>query len=172
MEHRRRRHILPSIRILFAAFWGCLCIACIAAPILEAHGDRLIAPLFYALFAPVCHQNPARSFAVSGYPLAVCHRCSGIYLGLFLASLIPLELRGVLSSSWRRTLWVFCGVTPLLLDVFLQITGLWTNTSLSRFLTGLVFGAMLSSLTIPAVVEFVEEFLIKNRRLGALRGHS
>ncbi len=172
MEQRRRRQILPIIRIGLTAFWGSLCIAFLAAPALEVHGDRLAAAFLYALFSPVCHQNPSRSFAVSGHPWAVCHRCSGIYLGLFLASMIPLELGNVLSSSWRRSLWVLCGVTPLLLDVFLQFTGLWANTPLSRFLTGLLFGVTLSSLTIPAVAELVEELPTKNRRLGALRGNS
>src|SRR6056297_1218175 len=33
-------------------------------------------------FQHLCHQLPGRSFEVGGVPLAVCHRCVGIYAGL------------------------------------------------------------------------------------------
>lgn len=87
----------------------------------------------YGFFAPVCHQLPERSFAAFGHPLAVCHRCSGLYAG-FTAGLLLLPylgwLRRRLLASPRAVLLFF---VPMVVDVFLV-----DNTPLSRFLTGWV----------------------------------
>ena len=49
------------------------------------------APVFgldsvYSFFSRICHQDPLRSWHVAGEPLAVCIRCSSIYIA-FTASL-------------------------------------------------------------------------------------
>jgi uncharacterized membrane protein len=133
-----------------------VCIAIIAAPMLEAHGHFLASALLYECFAPVCHQNPSRSFFLFGYKWAVCHRCSGIYFGLFVASLLPCDMTAFVSQPCWRRVWIFCATMPLLLDVFLPFTGLWHNTPASRLATGWLFGAMLSSLLTPALAELIQ----------------
>lgn len=172
MERACSRRTSLAIRATLAALWAFVCVAILAAPILQARGHVFASSMFYALFAPVCHQNPARSFTIFGHSWAVCQRCSGIYLGLFLASWVPFEMNGILDSISRRRIWVLCGTAPLILDVFLQSAGLWTNTPVSRFITGLLFGIMLSSLAVPALAELAERFLMEHPRGGALRGHS
>jgi uncharacterized membrane protein len=155
-KSRRAKMPLPA-RVFLAAFWGTVCAAIVTPPWLEAHGHSLAAALLYAFFAPVCHQNPARSFVFLGHKWAVCHRCSGIYFGLFLASLLPYDLAAVVGlPRWRRV-WIVCAAAPLLLDVFLPVAGLWHSTPASRLASGLFFGAMLSSLLAPALAELVHE---------------
>lgn len=157
MKRGRLRTISLLPRVLLTVLWAGLCTALVAAPWLEAHGQVRAADLLYALFSPVCHQDPARSFTLLGHQWAVCHRCSGIYLGLLLGSFLPFNLAVVMDPAYRRRLWVGCATAPLLLDVILSLAGLWTSTPGSRFITGLIFGAMLSSLLGPAFEEFIHE---------------
>jgi uncharacterized membrane protein len=115
------------------------------------------AGLVYLVFAAVCHQLPERSFTLWEYPWAVCQRCSGIYLGLLAGALFHgRALEKLARPSARRS--VVVGMTlPLMLDVMLPFTGVWTNGPPSRFATGFLFGAMLSLLLVPGVSEFLRE---------------
>jgi uncharacterized membrane protein len=162
---------LPTIplapRLFLAGCWGGICAAFLAAPVLAAKGHRWAGGLLYSLFSPVCHQVPARSFALYGHPCAVCHRCAGIYAGLLLASLLPYEIAFVTRDPRRRRWWAAGALAPLLLDTLLPFAGVWTNTADSRFMTGLAFGAMLGSLLAPAVAELLNETPWSRRRLGA-----
>lgn len=167
MKRGPLRTIMLAPRFLLAAFWAGLCTAFLAAPLLEARGELRVAALLYAFFSPVCHQDPTRSFRLLGHPWAVCHRCSGIYLGLFLVSLLPFHWTFHSDEPRRRRFWVLCAIAPMLLDVLLPLTGICTNTPLSRFGTGLIFGAMLSSLLVPALGEFIHEARWKRSRLDA-----
>ena len=90
------------------------------------------------VFAPVCHQIAERSFHVGGVALAACHRCYGIYWGLFLGPVIYLVARRREYS--RLLLWL--GLLPLGLDWTLDAVALWHNTPLSRMFTGGVFGVV------------------------------
>lgn len=103
-------------------------------------GAELRASLMQA-FAPVCHQMPGRSFAVGGTPLAVCHRCIGLYAGLPLAAISFPWLRRWEGALDRNARWVLVGAAlPLAIDWSGLHLGLWVNTAASQVLTGVVFG--------------------------------
>ncbi len=105
-----------------------------------------VQPVVRQCFAPVCHQLPGRSPHVGGVPIAICDRCSGIYLGL---------VGGVLSTGWDWTPWRTLGeygqyvllgsLVPLGLDWIGPILGIWSNGPVSRALTGLLFGSIAAS---------------------------
>ena len=107
-------------------------------------------------FAPLCHQLPSRSPHVDGVALAACHRCLGIYGGLLAASLAF----GVL---WRWEPWLGRKARYLLLLALLpagidwggHIVGLWTNTPLSRVLTGGFLGLVVGVYFARAMVQAV-----------------
>lgn len=95
-------------------------------------------------FAAVCHQMPERSLHAGGVPLAVCHRCLGIYAGVLLGALVfPLvprrALRSLLRSRRAGVLLIACGV-PTAADWAAGALGLWANTPGSRMATGALFG--------------------------------
>lgn len=106
-------------------------------------GPELRAALMQG-FSTVCHQLPARSPSVDGVPLAVCHRCYGLYWGL------PLAVLGFLLVAPRRSArlqqrapWVLAlALVPLTFDWLLGVTGLWENTPWSRAVTGALFGVV------------------------------
>lgn len=92
-------------------------------------------------FSTMCHQFPSRSPHIDGVPLAVCHRCFGIYAGL------PLAVLGfLLMGRWDETLGryapllLFGALVPPGLDWLLDVLGVWHNTPLSRLATGAIFG--------------------------------
>jgi uncharacterized membrane protein len=166
MANRQPRPIPRSVRIFLVAFWGILCAAIAAAPLLQARGHDAAASWLHGIFSAVCHQDSARSFAVLGNPCAVCQRCSGIYLGLFFASLFPWELRLVRSPLRARRLWVAGATAPMLLDVLLSWTGLWAGSALARTATGALFGAMLASFLGPALGEIAAQARRSRQRVG------
>ena len=93
-----------------------------------------LGPWLYLPFAQICHQLDERSFLLAGQPLAVCHRCTGIYIGFWLGlTLLPFWPGFVLRllDRPRLVLWFFL---PLGIDFLLQ------NNPASRFLTGALGG--------------------------------
>lgn len=92
-------------------------------------------------FASVCHQMPARSPHVEGVQIAICDRCTGIYIGLLLGGTVVWGW----ASTWRgfeeAGRYVLLGaLLPLGIDWIGPILGLWANTPVSRALTGFLFG--------------------------------
>ena len=112
-------------------------------------------------FRMLCHQDPSRSFQVSGVPMAVCSRCYGIYASFaifwiaipFLGSLIKR-----VSADARNVL-----VAVILLngiDIFGNMIGFWQNTLFSRFLLG-------SAVGVTAVFLVADDFInIKELKQG------
>ncbi len=146
-----------TARLAVTAFWGLLCLALLAPPLLAAAGQSFLARLAYAFFSPVCHQISARSFSLAGAGWAVCHRCSGIYIGSFLSCFVPAAWLARGAYSRNRRLWLAAACLPLLADVLLAALGLWSGSAPVRFGTGLLAGAAVNVVVLPAVVEFVLE---------------
>ena len=94
-------------------------------------------------FSAVCHQLPERSPHLAGGPVALCHRCSGIGLGLGAGlALAPLlgPARLVRAARSVQPAWLLAAAVPTALDWALGALGVWANTPASRGLTGAVFG--------------------------------
>ncbi len=141
-----RVYVLTFVGTLLwlAAIW--------AAPLLRARGFRGAA-LFYAAFAPVCHQRPERSFFASGYPLAVCGRCLGIYLG-FLAGVLVFPWLGRRFGGRVPPARLLIALTlPIGFDAAGNLLGLWASGNAVRLATGFVWGAVLPFYFIPGVAE-------------------
>ena len=93
-------------------------------------------------FSQLCHQDPARSFVLSGTTLPVCARCLAFYLGGF-AGIAGYPLLG---SRWRQgrhiKRFLIASLCLLVLDVGLDLAGIRDNTFFSRSVTGAVFGGV------------------------------
>jgi uncharacterized membrane protein len=126
--------------------------AIVLAPVLRKGGTSAAA-FIYACFAPVCHQNPQRSFAVLGAPLAVCSRCFGIYAG-FLGGMILYPFRRGFDSVRLPGLRAFLLVSlPIGLDAGANFFGLWNTPNLPRFLLGFAWGTILPFYVMAALGE-------------------
>lgn len=127
--------------------------AILAAPVLRARGLLLASQVLYQGFHVACHQMPERSFHLWGFPLAVCARCFGLYVGVCAGTIFYPLARGV----WRRDLpgrtWLVLGVLPTGVDFALGFFGLWENTHGSRFSTALLAGSVTAFYLVPGVVD-------------------
>jgi uncharacterized membrane protein len=93
-----------------------------------------LSALAYQAFNPFCHQLAGRSFHVNGIQLAVCARCTGVYLGLFLGGVLFLAL----DKPMPKALLAF--VVLLVVDGLLNSLGVVDTPAWARFGTGVFAG--------------------------------
>jgi uncharacterized membrane protein len=148
-----------AIILAVAILWN---LAIIAAPWSWAHGHPGLASGLYFMFSPVCHQRADRSYFAFGHHLAVCNRCTGIYLGalggLLLIPWLSLVLHGKAGDGLfdiriqSRTL-LFFALALMAADVGGELLGIRNSTPMSRFLTGVFCGIVVAFYLLPAIFE-------------------
>lgn len=112
------------------------------APYLESRGSRA-SGLVYGVFAPICHQLPSRSFHLWGFPLAVCGRCTGIYLGFLSGMLLYPLIRGWGRDVMPRPLTFIVMSLPMAVDALGNFFNVWSTGNVLRLITGLIWGILL-----------------------------
>jgi uncharacterized membrane protein len=100
----------------------------------------LAAFILHAAYGRVCHQMPERSLWILGYPMSVCARCLGIYLGYVAGLLAYPFCRKRLEERPPRRRWLFLALVPVAIDFAGGYLGLFQNTIDSRVATGFVAG--------------------------------
>ena len=125
----------------------------LAAPLMLAHGHEIAGQVIYQAFSRACHQIPGRSFFIAGYPLAVCARCTGLYMGLAAGVLLFPLMRPLRSAETPARLWLIIAAAPTVLDFSLGFFAIWQNTHLSRFVTGALLGMVAAFFIVPGLVD-------------------
>ena len=124
----------PSLRyfilLLLVSGWLLL----IVSPSFLAEKYPLPAGAVYYFFSQVCHQIPERSFHWAGSPMAVCHRCLGIYLGFWLGVLGWPSLGHLGRRLLERPRLLLVPAALLLLNTLMP------NSPFDRVITGLLAG--------------------------------
>ena len=157
----------PSINIRIYAIFTVLvvlwCAGIFAAPVLRHACLQGSADIAYSLFSRICHQNDVLSFHVDGEKFGVCIRCSAIYFG-FLAGYSILPLSGALKRNRvpKPTLMVAV-VIPMLIDVVLNDTGFHISTTMTRVITGVLFGGVMSWCIVPLFIEACVQLIHKRK---------
>jgi uncharacterized membrane protein len=137
--------------------------AIVLAPVaMENHWFALSSRL-YTFFGYICHQIPERSLYFDGHPLAVCSRCFGVYFGLFAGLLAYPLWRKIEEVEPLARFWLFLSLVPIGIDWSLTMFGIWENTHLSRFITGLILGVVCATYIVPAVVEIRRNLSLRRR---------
>ena len=135
----------------------------IGAPLFQSTGHLAFASPIYKVFSYVCHQIPERSFHLAGHQFAVCSRCTGLYVGFAVATLVYPLAGSLIRIDTPRRRWLILAAVPLLIDFSLTYFGLWSNTHLTRFVTGALLGAVAVFYVMPGLVELSSAFV---RRFG------
>jgi len=124
------------------------------APVLEAFGLVLPARIIFLVYRLTCHQLPGRSFFIMGHQVAICARCSAIYLSFWSVGLI--YSLGTLVWPKRVPVWqapplwtIAMAATPLAVDALTQLTGFRERTNLLRTITGSLPGAAAAAVMYP-----------------------
>jgi uncharacterized membrane protein len=181
---RRITFVLTHFMRLFSAHWLAMANLALAlyiglpflAPQLMHTDHSASARVLYAVFRPLCHQLPERSFflygpsavysldqlgahlgalapnrfigdAELGFKVAVCQRCVALYGAMLLAGI------GFGAARTRLTPLPFKAfialIAPLGIDGIGQLVRLWSSTPLSRTVTGVLFGIACIWLAFP-----------------------
>lgn len=156
----------------------------ILAPVLYHWGYDGPAALIHAVFHPLCHQLPERSFFLFGpsvtysydalaallgqgsvpqrwvgspalgFKMAVCERDIAVYGSMVLAGIAFNWLRRLRPLSVRQFLLL---IVPMAVDGGGQFIGLWSSTWLTRVITGALFGVACIGLTYPYLEQGMSE---------------
>ena len=125
----------------------------VAAPFAQSHGHPEFASPIYQAFSFVCHQIPERSFHLSGHQFGVCSRCTGLYTGFAVAALIYPFARSLKRTDTPARVWLILAALPLGIDFALGYFSIWSNTQLSRFLTGALLSSVAVFYILPGLIE-------------------
>ena len=143
-------------------------------PGLMADGQVVPALILYRSFSLICHQIPERSFQAFGAPLAVCSRCTAIYVGALGGLLIYPSVRTLLQrldshtrgSKWGGRGWFVVALLPMAIDVAADWLGLLPNSFTSRAVTGGIAGLAAALCILPGVIAAFDEWYRSERPSG------
>ena len=100
----------------------------------------------------ICHQLQERSLQISGKPLSVCARDTGIYLGIF-STLIYFFLfkrnKIVTIPSIKVSFFLLLFMVPMMIDGLGSYAHLFESNNARRLITGLGFGFVLPYFIFP-----------------------
>jgi len=125
----------------------------IGAPLALAAGHSALAGTIYQTFSHVCHQLPERSFFIKGHPFAVCARCTGIYAGFAVATVLYPLARSLRQTEAPARKWLFLAAAPLAIDFSIEFSGVGHNTHSSRLFTGALLGAVAVFYVMPGLLD-------------------
>ena len=125
----------------------------IGAPLAFKAGHPLWGQAIYRMFTYVCHQIPERSFFIAEHQFAVCARCTGLYAGFTLATLVYPLVRSLREIEAPARKWLFIAAAPLAIDFTVGFLGIWNNTHSSRFATGTLLGAVAVFYVMPGLID-------------------
>lgn len=143
--------------LLIAVIW---CGGILLAPLWHSETDVRggVSEFLYTFFSASCHQSAERSLFLFGGKLGVCSRCTTVYFGFLLASIIYPFVRK-LNSTELPALWIlFAGSALVAVDAGLEIFDVVNNTFISREITGGILGLIFPFYIIPGSIRLFEEF--------------
>ncbi|HLG18111.1 MAG TPA: DUF2085 domain-containing protein [Blastocatellia bacterium] len=129
-----------------------------------APGESSLAALFHFMYGRVCHQNADRSFHIAGHPLAVCARCSAIYIGYLIGLIAYPIVRPLGDTDLPRRRWLIAALVPVGVDTVGGYLGIFENTLASRALTGFVAGAAGVFYTLPGLVSLAASLFKRSEK--------
>ncbi len=155
MSARNNATIIYAALVTISLAWIGLIFA---APWLAAERHLFASTFLYRGLSAVCHQIPERSFNFSGFPLGVCSRCTGIYAGFVVGLGLHPFARDLREERFPARWILIVSAFPMAIDFAGGLLGLFTNTFLSRALTGMLFGAVAAFYVQPGLVSTLNEW--------------
>ncbi len=135
------------IVFLFLVFW----IASFSIPIFS---NKRVDDFYFILkifYSPVCHQNAERCFSFNNIHFLVCSRCTGIYIGLLLSSII-LFFRPYIKIRVKLLIFSFL---PMLIDVVMYTLKIYPYNKIIALFSGIIFGSILFFFIFEIITESV-----------------
>jgi uncharacterized membrane protein len=120
----------------------------------QSNPVNIILPFVKYSYSIVCHQDGDKSFLINGMQLFVCARCTGIYAGALLTSLVVIFIKKLpLINLKIASLSLF----PIIIDIVLYNSGLYSYSKTVAFITGLFPGSVLFIYILSSFEKFFKE---------------
>lgn len=160
-RHERLMRRAYSGMLIGAILW---CGAIIAAPLLAGMKEPFASAGsgLYAFFGPVCHQFDTHSFHLAGAKFGVCIRCFSIYASFTLGLMAYPFVRHIQRFPMRDGAMVMIAMAPMAIDVLLSMAGLHSSTTVSRVITGSVFGLTAAIVLTPIGIEGIYQVFMQS----------
>ena len=145
-----------NLLLIGSALW---CFLLFIPPLLTSNlfPSHSLSRVFYSGFSKICHQDDIRSFHFLGQKLAVCIRCSSIYVGFFAGVVVFGLVRKAEVLKFHP--WFIVSMLPMLIDVAFDLFGIHSSNDVTRCLTGSVFGLLAGIVLVPSFEEALSQFL-------------
>jgi len=155
--------VIYTIFFVLISIW---CLSALAVPALMALGQKGLAMGFWKISGLGCHQKAERSFYIFGWQMGLCIRCTAIYFSMWLTTILYPLIR---KRYPNLSLWIMILlVAPMVLDILTEkYIGFRSSLNLTKFVTGVVFGASLPYYLISggsSSAEYIKEIYIKLRK--------
>lgn len=147
-----------SMILLGGIVW---CSAIVLAPVFISSSGipKEAGKVLYAFFRPICHQLVARSFFINGMPFGVCSRCSSIYFGFLIGTLIYPAVKSIGKSEMPSRWLLILSCVPMIIDAFPWRFGMYEATLATRAISGSIAGFALAFFIVPAAIQGVAELV-------------
>ena len=131
--------IRKIVLIFFCAYSAFFFVGGILAPILAHFKYYDLSATFTSLYVYSCHQQPDRCFWILGYPMALCCRCLGFYIGVFITGFVAIFDKLHMNL---KTFIILLLIT--IIDIVINYgLGIRHNTgNITRFIIGLIMGLL------------------------------
>lgn len=96
-------------------------------------------PFLANLYSNVCHQEFEKTILINKHSLLVCSRCSGIYFGAFIFSLISFFIK---KKFYLHKIMLPVTLLIVIIDVLLSTLGFVNYSKTSAFATGFLLGSI------------------------------
>jgi len=154
-----KSHIGSAPYIVYLTAVALWCGMLLFVPFLTSieHQSHTLSQSLYQAYSHICHQYESRSVFIYGHKLPVCARCTGIYSGYFIGSIAIFCLK----RKWYARGFIpwFVIALPMIIDVFLNSTGLHASTICTRMSTGMIFGAGAAVILSWTIIEGINELI-------------
>lgn len=108
------------------------------SPCIKNNFLHLLYPYLKIGYSTVCHQNVNKTFTCGTSAFLVCARCTGIYFGVLITSLVLLIPQ---INIKVRTGYLILFSIPMLADVIFYSIGLYQYNKIVAAFTGVLFGS-------------------------------
>jgi uncharacterized membrane protein len=96
-------------------------------------------PFINLTYSHVCHQHPEKLISFEFGHSLTCARCTGIYFGTFVSSVLLLFLKVKQNISHKLFL---IAIVLILIDIIMYSTGVYNYSKIIALLTGMFFGSI------------------------------
>ncbi len=116
----------------------------------------------YMIGDVMCHQRIERSFMFNENSMPFCSRCTAIWLGVVIGIGFTVFYRVTLDEKFL--LFLLLCLSPIAVDGFGQVIGLWESSNLVRVITGLLAGGI-TGVSIGVIFDELVCFRKQNRTI-------